>query len=715
MSFDKNSNIMEDDVNLDSLSIENLSIWDDDDLVSNLNDDVVKVALNKGIDLREYAEQVKEDLRNVENNSIVDCINESSKIGNLHTQINSCNQILEKMESMLYGFQHDLSSISQEIQNLQEHSIDMNMKLKNRQLVKSELSQLVDEMVIPESMIIHILETPVTSRSFLEQLHELNHKINFIKQHSYHETAACRDVQDVVDKLKYKAITKIREYLIQKIYSLRKPMSNYHLIQDSMLRLRFFFEFLLSTERKVAKEVRDEYMETVSKVYFSYFKTYKSRLSKLQMDEATSSDLMAVEDSQRRSKLNNFFSTGIKPTFNKNRSSVFTLNKRDHVINEALEEAIIVPHASQKNEDKYTLEEIFRSYNFALLDTCCREYHFLSDFFMITSPQTTTEFFNFIFSKTLSYYLREIESWSHDCYDALGLFLCIHLVKRFKKLMEEKKVLHLSNYWKALDGILWPRFDQIVQLHIKSITDCNINNLSSIDNRPHYITRRYAEFSSAVNRIKDNEPSSRVERCLSNLQTEVQNFILRLAASFVDRKDQLAFLINNYDMLLSVLMERQGSENSSESESFQQLLNKRTMEYVEEILSPHFGGLIAFVRDCERIIESASQKSTPAQSNINERLKRYEHKVVPLVQGFASGWKTSVDLLSREVTTSFPNFKLGSVVVQAAFTQLIEYYHRFQKLFTQQPAPFKSMLNAKSQLVNMHLILVEMKKYKPNF
>ena len=34
------------------------------------------------------------------------------------------------------------------------------------------------------------------------------------------------------------AITKIREYLIQKIYSLRKPMGNYQLIQDSMLKLR---------------------------------------------------------------------------------------------------------------------------------------------------------------------------------------------------------------------------------------------------------------------------------------------------------------------------------------------------------------------------------------------------------------------------------------------------------------------------------------------
>ena len=54
---------------------------------------------------------------------------------------------------MLHGFQHDLSSISAEIQCLQEQSVAMNVKLKNRQAVKGELSQLVDEMVVPESMI----------------------------------------------------------------------------------------------------------------------------------------------------------------------------------------------------------------------------------------------------------------------------------------------------------------------------------------------------------------------------------------------------------------------------------------------------------------------------------------------------------------------------------------------------------------------------------
>ena len=57
------------------------------------------------------------------------------------------------MEQMLQGFQMDLSSISTEIKTLQEQSVKMNIKLKNRQAVKGELSQFVDEMVVSEDMI----------------------------------------------------------------------------------------------------------------------------------------------------------------------------------------------------------------------------------------------------------------------------------------------------------------------------------------------------------------------------------------------------------------------------------------------------------------------------------------------------------------------------------------------------------------------------------
>ena len=57
------------------------------------------------------------------------------------------------MEEMLNGFQADLSSISSEIKTLQEQSICMNIKLQNRQAVRGELSQFVDEMVVSEAMI----------------------------------------------------------------------------------------------------------------------------------------------------------------------------------------------------------------------------------------------------------------------------------------------------------------------------------------------------------------------------------------------------------------------------------------------------------------------------------------------------------------------------------------------------------------------------------
>lgn len=50
-----------------------------------------------------------------------------------------------------------------------------------------------------------ILEAPVTEPEFLEQLHELNGKINSVKEQAFRETVACADVQHILEKLKIKA------------------------------------------------------------------------------------------------------------------------------------------------------------------------------------------------------------------------------------------------------------------------------------------------------------------------------------------------------------------------------------------------------------------------------------------------------------------------------------------------------------------------------
>lgn len=70
---------------------------------------------------------------------------------------------------------------------------------------------------------------------------------------------------------------------------------------------------------------------------------------------------------------------------------------------------------------------------------------------------------------------------------------------------------------------------------------------------PVQITRRYAEFSGAVMVLHEKFPLEGVDGLMLQLQDEVEKVILKMAAVFHNRKDQLIFLINNYDMMLSVL------------------------------------------------------------------------------------------------------------------------------------------------------------------
>ena len=51
----------------------------------------------------------------------------------------------------------------------------------------------------------------------------------------------------------------------------------------------------MANERHVAKEIRDEYVDTMSKIYYSYFKSYMNRLLKLQVS-AYSHQLPAPRD-----------------------------------------------------------------------------------------------------------------------------------------------------------------------------------------------------------------------------------------------------------------------------------------------------------------------------------------------------------------------------------------------------------------------------------
>ncbi|CAG4944571.1 vacuolar protein sorting-associated protein 52 homolog [Colias croceus] len=654
-------------------------------LDKNLEDIEIQEVLKNGTDLREYALQIDKSIKEAEKASVSDYLKESENIISLHNQIEECDGILERMENMLLVFQNDLGSISNEIISLQKRSVNMSIQLSNRQALKGPLSTFIEDIAVSETLIFGINNVPVTDKEFMVQLAILNQKLNFVKDQDFKETKACHDVKDVLEKLKIKALSKIRTYILEQIYKFRKPMANYQIPQNAMLKYKFFFEFVLANERNVAQEICNEYIDTLSKVYYSYFKSYASRLDKLKYEEVpTKDDLMAIEDGSK----GGFF----QKSNLKNKSTIFTIGNRGDVLAQQLEAPIIVPHVQQKT--KYSYEALFRSLQYALVDNSCREYLFTTEFFHVKGSHAQ-ELFDRILGKTLSLLVKNVENYVLECYDCLALFLCIQLINRYRWMCHKRAVAALDSYWDSLLGSFWPRLEYVLKLNIQSVHDCDPAKLANKELGPHYITRRYAEFSAAMLSLSEQFPSQELSNLLLVLQDEVHCFLLKMAAEFPQRIQQLIFLINNYDMVLSILMERT-RDNTKEAESFREQLQARSSEYVEEILSPHFGGMMQFVKEGELLLESDKK---------NE-LANLEKKSLTLVASFSSNWKQSLEEIHREVLVSFPNLVTGSGLLQMALTNFVQYYHKFNKLLTP---------NARTQLVNIHVIMVEIKKYKTNF
>ena len=140
----------------------------------------------------------------------------------------------------------------------------------------------------------------------------------------------------------------------------------------------------MQNERNIAKEVKSEYIDTMSKVYFSYFKTYASRLAKKQTSEVANKDhlLGAPEDI-------------------KGKNPVFSLGKRAELLTD-LEAPALVPHAW--NGPSLPYEALFRSLIFTLVDNGCREYLFLHDFFLHKGGPLA-ELFDLVMGRTLGHIL----------------------------------------------------------------------------------------------------------------------------------------------------------------------------------------------------------------------------------------------------------------------------------------------------------------------
>ncbi|GMP63011.1 hypothetical protein CsSME_00024877 [Camellia sinensis var. sinensis] len=658
---------VEDDASSDDISLEGL----EQELEECKNDDVVANILSKGTKLREYTKGVENNLRQVELESV---------------QIRDCDSILSQMETLLGGFQAEIGSISSDIKILQEKSMDMGLKLKNRKVAESKLAKFVEDIIVPPRMIDIIVDGEVNDE-YMRTLEILSKKLKFVEVDLMVKTSkALKDVQPELERLRQKAVAKVFEFIVQKLYALRKPKTNIQILQQSvLLKYKYIISFLMEHGKEVYTEVSAAYIDTMNKVLSAHFRAYIQALEKLQLDIATSSDLIGVE-----TRSTGLFSRGREPL--KNRSAVFALGERINILKE-IDEPALIPHIAEASSRKYPYEVLFRSLHKLLMDTASSEYLFCDDFFGKES------IFYEIFAGPFVVIDEHFNSILPNCFDAIGLMLMIRIIHQHQIIMSRRRIPCLDSYLDKINIALWPRFKMVFDMHLSSLRNANVKTLWEDDVHPHYVMRRYAEFTASLIHLNVEYGDGQLDLNLERLRMAIDDLLVKLAKMFPKPKLQTVFLINNYDMTIAILKEA-GAEGGKIQLHFEELLKNSTAIFVEELLLEHFSDLIKFVKT------RASEDPTSGP----ERAITVS-EVEPLVKDFASRWKAAIELMHNDVITSFSNFLCGMEILRAALTQLLLYYTRLTDCIKRIVGG--TALN--KDLVSISSIMYEIKKYSRTF
>ncbi|KAG1704106.1 hypothetical protein DVH05_006118 [Phytophthora capsici] len=718
-------------VNLDDIDFDEL----DDYLELFQQDGVIKEALSKGVDLREYVQQIDQELRAAEAASVEQYVMKSSDIVELHDEVQDCDNLLAKMQEMLLGFQADLGGISDEIRHLQDESIGMNVKLKNRRETEEKLQSYLDQVAVAPSLVKTIDEGEV-NEVYLHALVTLNGKLRYTalsdpdpSGSSFDlvpsQTAAFNDVDAQLKKLKARAVARIREFLLAKMNEVKKPKTNVQMVQqNTLLPMKYLVTFLADNAPEVEGEFREVYAEAMSKTLVNVFRSYHTGLMKFHEEVAARTDVIVVDEQS----LKGIFSSRVNLS---KRNDTFSVTEREKILETASAPPLIL-HVAQQEGLKLPYEAVFRNVQQHLMDSATSEYLFLIEFFKPSNqPENvfrSRDLFMRVFAKTLSLCLENMENYLFTCYDSIGLLLMIRLTYAQRLVMEKRRIPCLDAYFDRVALLLWPRFKAVFDLNLMSVKNAKVKKLGPIDLHPHFVIRRYAEFASSIlslslytqqsqsksggdgsaissAQMHENGAGDMVLTNLTMMRDEILGLLTRLSEQHSNAKDKCVFLINNYDLVLTHFEERRVV--SEETSKFEELLAGQREKFVEEELMAYYAKLIQFVRQHEQVTLGKGATSTAGGSQPVDTAQ-----IEKIVREFAATWKAGIEKMNSNVMTYFANFRNGMEILKQVLTQLLLYYTRFVEIVKrsyQRPPPFNS------DIVTTQEILYEIKKYSRSF
>ena len=715
------------------------------DLAQFLSNPSLKAALADGsLDLTSYSSTVEDELNALETKCIEAYRAKTTEIASLCSELEHADGVLLGLQELLLGFQADLGGLSGDIRQLQETSKRLGIQLQNRKSAAMGLRAFLGRIILNPSLVEAIRSGPVNS-NFQQAIREFSKIYKDIHEEAAQDwacgrapadTTAGMEMQVHVKQLRLVAVSRIREYFLQKMGLLRRPQTNIRILQShGLLAYADLYEFLLDCSPDIAKELYDVYLDTISKTMYALFRTYQAQLIQLDATKhaATRQDVIAVEDAYLRDSIT---------TKAKKRVDVFTLGNRASVLlteNNMYDDPPIVAMVALSERQTFPYERLLKSVLQHLVDAVTNEHVVCREFFQ------RTDSFDKLFSMTLQVLLEQVENYLFGCYDALCILLMIKVTHQFRRAAQSRTITSLNGFFDQLTQLLWPRLKTVMELHQRSIKQATVASLGGVDLHGHYVSRRFAEFTcsillivhkgsksndnlrspgsprknSTTNRKRSESTTSKEsaakpvvpatpskaasagDMLLKDLNEMVDDYIgllERLSEEHTVNIKRIVFMINNLDQVVCVFQERRIAGGRELNRVLEKLMLQRELFVEEELLQTGFSKMIAFVQQTE---------ATLVQGRSTEDVNT--HVVESLVREFASNWRSGMENINRNVLSYFSNFRNGMEILKQVLTQLLLYYTRFQDVIRK---VFKTRSQAFAKdLVPTTVILAEIKKY----
>ena len=534
----------------------------DSDLSHFSADPVIREALSRGVDLRLYARQVDHELRSMEMLSIADYIAESDAIAGLFEQIVSCETVLNDMQGMLQSFQDNLGGISNEIRSLQEQSLSMSVRMSNRKALQAKVKGFLAKVAVPEGLIDRIVEAPI-DEAWMRDLRALGEKVAFTygqansifarpaaaaglsssaaaatagvtaaltrapgtavgsEPSSAPAAAAAVDPEDLsdltvspfqtpagkealpaIEKLKTKAVARLREHFIRAIGELVKPKTSMQKQQEYvLLKVGLGMAFLTEFAPEAAREVRSVYAETVGRSMGDVFKRYHDDLAKALLPVPAKGETVLDYSGKLVTSPGSAIPLpqpgqpplGVNP---------FVLSPDRLAAVERAADAPVAGHVVQAERLRMSFEAAFRSLQRHLCDVAAAEDSFDRRFF---GDRYGPEVFGLVMSRSLNVMFAALEEAIGHSSDAPGLLLLLAITAAHRKGMADRKLTCLEPYFDRVVMLLWPRF--------KSVLDANVASIRAAKEQPRRllqdgatagttgclpVTSRYAELVAGI-------------------------------------------------------------------------------------------------------------------------------------------------------------------------------------------------------------------------